>query len=262
MTIDFHTHLFPDKLAEKTVEHLAKISGYKPNSNATSSGNINIMDKYNIDKSVVCNIATNVKQTENVNRFAAETDKNDRFVSFGSVHPDCDFEYYLDFLKERGIKGIKLHPDYQGFFIDDKKLNRLYEAVLRRDFVLIFHTGVDEGIGEPVHATPERIKNVISVFRGERVVFAHMGGFKMSESAMELLCSEPIFFDTSCNERFVPFDFFEGMVKAHGTDKVLFGTDLPWSDPAVGLERIRKLNISEEEKEMILGKNAERLLRL
>ncbi len=260
MTLDFHTHLFPDKLAEKTIAHLSEISGYAPNSDATVIGNMKVMDKCKIDKSVVCNIATNVKQTENVNRFAIEVDKNPRFVSFGSVHPDCDYKYYLALLQENGIKGIKLHPDYQGFFIDDKKMGAIYEEILKRDFVLIFHTGVDDGVGEPAHATPERIKNVIGMFRNEKVVLAHMGGFKMCEESAEKLIGEPIFLDTSCNEGFMPIEIFEKMIKEHGADRILFGSDLPWTNPKVGLERVNLLNISNAEKEMILGKNAEMLL--
>lgn len=262
MIIDFHTHMFPDKLAARTIAGLSEKSGYKPNSDATVTGNIKVMDEFGIDKSVVCNIATNAKQTENVNRFALEVNKNDRLISFGSVHPDCDYIYFLDKLKAEGIKGIKLHPDYQGFFIDDKKMSQIYEAILKRNFVLIFHTGTDEGIGEPTHATPKRIKNVMSMFRGEKVVLAHMGSFKMWDDVKETLLGEDVYFDTSCSERYISEDEFENAVRAHGADKILFGSDLPWSDPKKGIERINSLNISNEDKSKILGKNAERLLGL
>ena len=153
--------------------------------------------------SVVCNIATNAKQTENVNKFAVEIDKNPHITSFGSVHPDSDYEYFLDKLKDSGIKGIKLHPDYQGFFIDDAKMQPIYEAILKRGFVLIFHAGVDDGIGDPVHATPERIKNIIEMFRGEKAVFAHMGGFRVWNDVCRYLLDEDVFFDTSCSAGFI-----------------------------------------------------------
>lgn len=262
MIIDFHTHMFPDNLAERTISHLAEKSGFKPYSDATENGNIHAMDKYGIDTSVVCNIATNSKQTENVNKFAVRINQNERFVSFGSVHPDCDYIYFLDFLKDNNIKGIKLHPDYQNFFIDDKKMRKIYEEILKRDFVLIFHTGVDDGIGEPTHATPERIKNIIGMFRGEKVVLAHMGGFKMWESVCENLLGEDVFFDTSCNEHYIPFDVFENIVKTHKPEKILFGTDMPWTNPTNGIEVINKLNITQAEKDNILGGNAKKLLGL
>ena len=262
MIIDFHTHMFPDKLAEKTISHLSELSGYKPYSNATESGNVAVMDKHGIDISVVCNIATNAKQTENVNKFAVHVNQNDRLISFGSVHPDCDYIYFLDMLKENGIKGIKLHPDYQGFFIDDAKMSKIYEEILKRDFVLIFHTGYDDGIGEPIHAAPERIKNIMSMFRGEKVVLAHMGSFKMYERVCENLLGEDVFFDTSCSEAYIPQEKFEEMIKEHSPEKILFGTDLPWTNPEWGLECVNKLNISNEDKSKILGENAVKLLRL
>lgn len=262
MIIDFHTHMFPEKIAERTIANLAEKSGYKPNSDATETGNVKVADKCGTDICVVCNIATNERQTANVNKFAIELNKNERLVSFGSVHPECDCVYFLDLLKENGIKGIKLHPDYQNFFIDDIEMQKIYEEILKRDFVLIFHTGIDDGIGEPTHATPERIKKVISMFRGEKVVLAHMGSYKMYESVYENLLGEDVFFDTSCNENYIPFDKFEEMIKLHSADKILFGSDLPWTNPETGINRINMLNISKEEKEKILGINAAKLLGL
>lgn len=262
MIIDFHTHMFPDFLAAKTIPYLAEISKFPNHTDGTLKGTVESMDKYGIDKSVVCNIATNAKQTENVNNFAIEINKNDRLISFGSVHPDCDYIYFLDKLKDCGIKGIKLHPDYQGFFIDDVKMQKVYEEILKRGFVLIFHSGVDDGIGEPVHATPERIKNVIGMFRGEKTVFAHMGAFRLWDEVCRYLIEEDVYFDTSCSAGFIEPSMFEKMVVSHGTDKILFATDLPWTNPEEGIAEIKGLNISEEEKKNILGNNALKLLEI
>lgn len=262
LVIDFHTHMFPDSLAAKTIPYLSKLSGFDSQTDGTLNGTLESMRENGIDLSVVCHIATNAKQTDNVNKFAIEISKNPSLISFGSVHPDCDYVYYLDKLKEEGIKGIKLHPDYQGFFIDDLKMQTVYEAILKRGFVLIFHSGVDDGIGEPVHASPERIKNVISMFRGEKAVFAHMGGFRLWDGVCEYLLDEDIYFDTSCSVGFIESDKFELMVKNHGTDKVLFASDLPWTKPKDGIKEIMSLNIADEEKENILANNAIKLLNI
>lgn len=262
MIIDFHTHMFPDALAAKTIPYLAQKSGYINMTDGTLDGTIESMDQNGIDKSVVCNIATNAHQTEKVNAFAIEIDKNDRIISFGSVHPDCDYEYYLDILKDNGIKGIKLHPDYQDFFIDDAKMSKIYEAILKRGFVLIFHTGVDDGFGEPVHASPERIKRVMPMFRGEKVVLAHMGGFKLWDKVCKFLAGEDVYLDTSCSAGFMTREMFEKMVLAHGVDKILFATDTPWTKPADGIEEINALNISDAEKKNIFSGNAQKLLGL
>jgi len=262
MIIDFHTHMFPDALAAKTIPYLSEISGFKNQTDGTLKETIENMDKTGVDKSVVCNIATNPKQTENVNNFAIEINKNPRLISFGSVHPDCDYVYFLDKLKDSGIKGIKLHPDYQKFFVDDKKMQPVYEAILKRDFVLIFHSGVDDGMGEPVHCSPERIKNVIGMFKGEKTVFAHMGAFRLWDGVCEQFLGEDVYLDTSCTVGFLEQEKFEEMVKIHGSNKLLFASDLPWTDPLEGIKGINKLNIPQEEKENIFGNNAMKLLGL
>ncbi len=262
MIIDFHTHMFPDELAEKTIPYLSKISGFKNHTDGTLKGTIEKMNSCGVDKSVVCNIATNARQTENVNNFAIKTLKNPNLIPFGSVHQDCDYIYFLDKLAHNGIKGIKLHPDYQQFFIDDIKMQAIYEEILKRGFVLIFHSGVDDGIGEPVHATPERIKNVLGMFRGEKVVFAHMGGFRLWEGVEKYILGEDIFLDTSCSMGFMEQENFQKMVIEHGTDKILFASDLPWTDPALGIGQIKSLNICEDKKADILGNNAIKLLAL
>lgn len=262
MIIDFHTHMFPDSLAEKTIQHLSQTSDFPNQTNGTMQGTIENMEKSGVDLSVVCNIATNAKQTENVNKFAVEIDKNPKLISFGSVHPDCDWSYFLDWLKENQIKGIKLHPDYQGFFVDEPRMQKIYEAILKRGLVLIFHTGFDDGIGEPVHASPRRLKSILPMFRGEKVVFAHMGGFRRWEGVCEHLLGEDVFFDTSCSAEFMGFSQFEKMIRIHTPEKVLFATDLPWTNPEQEIRKIQSLCISQEEKEKILGENARQLLGL
>lgn len=262
MIIDFHTHCFPDELARKTIPHLSKISGFLNVTDGTLGGILENMQKNNVDVSVVLNIATNPHQEEKVNDFAISLDKNKNIVSFGSVHPEGNWEYTLDKLKDNGIKGIKLHPDYQGFFIDEARMNPVYEGILKRDFVLIFHTGVDDGIGEPTHATPERIKNVLGMFRSQKVVLAHMGGFRMQSEAFEKIVGEDIYLDTSCSAEFIEKDYFEKMVISHGVDKILYATDLPWTNPQKEIGLIESLDISKEEKEKIFYKNAYKLLNL
>ena len=263
MIIDFHTHMFPDKLAERTIVKLSEAADIKNHTNGTLLGTLQKMKECGVSKSVVCNIATNEKQTGNVNKFAVEINKNPEIISFGSVHPDCDFVYFLDFLRDNGIKGIKLHPDYQQFFIDDKKMQKVYENILKRDFVLIFHTGIDDGVEGPTHASPERIKNTLGTFRSEKVVFAHMGGFRMWDDVTEKLIGEDIYFDTSCTAGYMPPEKTEQLIIAHGTDKILFASDLPWTDPAEGIREIEQMkHLNSEEKMDIFFRNAEKLLNI
>ena len=263
MIIDFHVHVFPDKIANgaiKTLSERAKIPAYTDGSLGDTTSK---MENAGVDIAVVQSIATNVKQTKNVNNFAIEIDKCDNIVAFGSIHPDDpDYKSELDRLHDSGIKGIKLHPDYQDFFIDEKRMIPIYEYILKKGFVLLFHSGLDAGLPSPVHATPERIKNVLSMFCGEKVCFAHMGGFNMHEKLMEVLMGKDIYIDTSCVAEFVGNEVFMELLKAHRCDRVLFATDSPWNSFDSAVKNIKSLDIDDEYREMILSENAKKLLEM
>lgn len=260
MVIDFHTHMFPETLAERALAELSKKCGIAPFEGGSLPKTRAQMQKCGVGTSVVLNIATNPKQMRNVNRFAIEVNQEPDFVAFGSVHPEGDWQYELDWLKDEGILGIKLHPDYQGFFIDEPKMQKIYEEILSRGFILIFHSGVDWGMPEPVHASVKRQKNVLGMFRGEKVVFSHSGGFDQWDEALEHICGEDIYLDTSMTRGFLAKEKREELYRAHAGDKLLFGTDSPWAPLAEEIEGIRALNFDEEWKEQVLYRNAEKLL--
>ncbi|MBE7044340.1 MAG: amidohydrolase [Ruminococcaceae bacterium] len=262
MIIDFHTHAFPDALAEKTIPVLSKNSGLAPAGNGKISGTLLSMQNHGIDYSVICNIATNAKQTANVNRFAISLLEIPGIIPFGSVHPDSDYIEQLDILKDAGIRGIKMHPDYQQYFIDDTKVIPIYEEILKRDFVLIFHTGKDYGVGEPTRATPARCKALMPMFRGEKVVLAHMGGFAIWDEVLELLVDEDVYFDTAALVGVMEEPMYKELLRRHNQDKVLFATDFPWENPKDSLELLKRQVTDETQLAKILGENAKRLLNL
>ncbi len=262
MVIDFHVHLFPDKLAERAMSELTARANVVAHSNGTVADTRASMKNDGVDISVIQNIATNAHQMHNVNLFAIELDKEPDFVSFGSVHHEGDWQYELDMLSDSGIKGIKLHPDYQKFYINDPKMQPIYEGILKRNFVLMFHAGLDIGYPDPIHCTPQRAAETLGLFRGEKVVFAHSGGFDMWEDVKKYLISEDIYIDTSMTNGYLEKDKHEELYRAHNENKILFATDFPWSGFKEEIAAIRALNMSEEWKEKVLHKNAERLLGL
>lgn len=263
MVIDFHVHMFPDSMAKKTIDSLAERSGLVPNSDGTADVTAQKMKRAGVAKAVHQNIATNPRQMHKVNDFAIETNKREEFISFGSVHPEAeDYEYELDRICEAGLLGIKLHPDYQNFFIDSPKMQPIYEAALKRGLAIMFHAGVDIGLPEPVHATPKAIAKTLGLFSGEKVVFAHMGSFKMNDEALTYIIGQNVYIDTSCMADFGEKNKWEQMLKAHKPDKILFATDFPWGDFSHEIEAIHNLDISNELKENIFYKNAKTLLQL
>ena len=263
MIIDFHVHMFPDAMAQKTIDILAEKAKLTAYSDGSVSMTLAKMQKAGVTKAVHQNIATNPRQMKKVNDFAIYTNQLDAFVSFGSVHPDApDYEAELDRLCEAGIRGIKLHPDYQQFFIDDVHMQPIYEAALKRGLIILFHTGLDYGLPDPVHATPEAVSHTLGLFSGEKVVFAHMAGFSMNEEAVEHVIGRDVYIDTSCMTGFAEPEMFKMMLEAHKPDKILFATDFPWNNFEREVHSIENMPLAPTLKQNILWKNAEKLLGL
>ena len=264
MIIDFHVHAFPDALAAKALPLLSKCSGgVKPNYDATISGLENYLAKNNVDYAVVLNIATNPHQEKKVNDFAISLLEKKNIIPFGSVHPDSPYALSeLERLAKAGIRGIKLHPDYQHFFVDDEKMFPIYKKIAELGFITVFHAGVDIGYPKPVHCTPERLLRVLDLFDDAPVVAAHFGGWLLWDSVLEDLCGTKVYLDTAFSSGKMPPDYAKELIKTHGADKVLLGSDMPWSDTLDEVRFVQSLDLSAEDEEKILSNNAKRLLNI
>ncbi len=263
MIIDFHVHMFPDKITQNTIKVLAERSGLTPFSDGSVACTMNAMKEAGVTHFVHLNIATNPHQMQKVNDFAIMTNQYPDITSFGSIHPDAEnFEYELDRLQDVGIRGIKLHPDYQDFFVDEPRMQAVYEAILKRDFILLFHAGLDIGLPEPVHASPKAIHNTLGLFSGEKVVFAHLGCIEFWEEGLELLIGKDIYIDTSNGPTYAPPGVLKEILTAHPAGKILFASDFPWSTPKNDVSAIQNLDISDALKENIFCQNAKSLLHL
>jgi len=261
MLIDCHTHCFPEKIAEKAIAKLSFASGgLKNNTDGTLTGLKKSMAEGNVDISVVLNIATNEKQQKSVNDFAAEINSREGIIAFGSVFPDSkDALCELERIKEMGLKGVKLHPDYQGFFVDDEKMKPIYKKISRLGLVTVFHAGFDYGFPPPYGATPERMEKALCWFDSP-VIAAHWGGVGCYDEVLCRLCGKDIYFDTSFGYSQMPKYHAEKILEKHGTDRILFGTDTPWHTPEMELRLLSTLGLTEVEMEKITHENAEKLL--
>ena len=205
MIIDFHTHAFPDRIYERTIEILeSNVVKYSQKIHkAAGSGNIDglktDMDKYGIDISVVLPIATSPKQTESIIAFADSVNAcNDKIISFASLHPMNESpEDIVKKIAEMGFSGIKLHPDYQDFYIDSPESIRILKECEKCGLTVILHPGHDHGCAPPRHCTPKRLSNLLGVLSCNNIVCAHMGGWEMWDEAMEFVIGKPFMIDTS-----------------------------------------------------------------
>lgn len=263
MVIDFHTHAFPDKIASRAVEKLAEASGgLTPYTDGTADGLAARMRESGVDVSVVLSIATNAHQQRSVNDFAAELNKREEFVAFGSVYPTApDAFEEVERIAALGLKGIKLHPDYQGFSADDESLFPLYRKISSLGLITVFHAGVDYGFAPPYGGTPEKMAKAIRVFETP-VVAAHFGGVDSYAETLTHLCGENVYFDTSFGYSMMPKYYALKILEKHGVDKMLFGTDSPWHTAEMERRLLSTLSLTDEELSKIYTENAKHLLHL
>lgn len=261
MLIDFHTHCFPEKIAEKALEKLSFSSGgLEYHTDGTVDGIRCSMQEGGVDVSVVLNIATNAHQQKSVNDFAASINNEKDIFAFGSVFPYSEDVFSeLERIKELGLKGVKLHPDYQGFDVDDTKMKPIYKKIGELGLITVFHAGFDYGFPPPYGATPEKLKTALEWFSSP-VIAAHWGGVNCNEGVLNLLCGENIYFDVSFGYSMLPRYYAEKIIEKHGADKILFGTDTPWHTPKMELRLLNNLNLSTEDFAKITHLNAKRLL--
>lgn len=263
MLIDFHTHAFPPKIAAAAVAKLSwAAGGLEPQTDGTVASLKAEMDRDGVDISVVHAIATNPAQQKKVNDYAMEMNRDPRIVAFGSVHPDApDALEELERIKEAGLKGVKLHPEYQQFYANDEKMKLIYRKISQLELITMFHAGQDYGFPPPYHGNPEHLLGALKWLDGP-VVAAHWGGFNSYPEVLEKLCGTDIWFDLSFGYSALPRVIAQKIVEKHTPDKLLFGSDMPWHRPSWELRLINTLDLSENDREKIFFRNAQKLLQL
>ena len=264
MLIDFHTHVFPEKIAARAVAKLSHdAGGLLPQTDGTAASLKEEMKKDGISLSVVHSIATSPKQQNNVNSFAIELDQDPDFVAFGSVHPDApDALEELERIHDAGLKGVKLHPEYQGFYANDEKMIPIYKKISSLGLITIFHAGFDYGFSPPYHCMPEHLLAAVK-WLDSPVVAAHWGGLNCGTQVIDKLCGiQQLWLDTSFGYGTLPKPIAQAIIDKQGTDRILFGSDMPWHRPSWEIRLLDSLDISSEDRNKIYYQNAKALLAL
>ncbi len=270
MIIDFHTHQFPDKIAEKTIGMLAAKGGHTPHTNGTAADLTRVLTEAGVDLGVVLPVVTKPSQFDTVNECAAALHEvYPNLLSFGGIHPeDGDIKAHVAKIAALGLKGIKIHPDYQGVMIDDERYVRIAKEALAHGLMIVTHAGVDDGFPETVHCPADRAARFLdAVYDGKNpdrpmIVFAHGGANRTYDEALRYLGDKNVFFDLAAITAYTDPATVEKIIRTHGAERILFASDCPWGSPLQAADFVRALTISEADKEAILGGNAARALGL
>ncbi len=280
MVIDFHTHCFPDKIAAVAIDKLSRAAKIAPHTAGTLNGLLESMAQNGVDCAVLLPVATHAGQTEHINDFAAQlTEKySGMILSFGGIHPDYDnYRHELSRIKNLGLKGIKIHPVYQDTDITDCKFLRILDRAAELGLIVVTHAGFDIGFPGIDRCSAQMIAEVAEKIGAFKLVAAHMGGWRQWEAAIRYLAATHVYIDTAFSfGRITPAhdenpdrkrlqmlcaDDFSRFVAAFSAERILFGTDSPWSDQGGTADFINNLpDLAEADKEKIMGGNARQLL--
>jgi predicted TIM-barrel fold metal-dependent hydrolase len=260
VSIDFHTHAFHPKIAGKVLEQLEDHYGISPVGTGQADDLLARLDAAGLDRAVVLAAATAPAQVIPANNWAMELKRTQpRIVPFGTIHPgypDCEGE--LDRLERAGIKGIKIHADFQGFRLDDPALFPVLEA-MRGRFTALFHVG-DRLPPHKNPSCPAKLAAIHRDFPGLVIVAAHLGGYLHWPEALEHLAGSDIYLDTSSTLPFLDDGLLSAILDRHPPERVLFGSDYPLFDPACEIESLRvRLRLSDAALERLLA-NGDALL--
>lgn len=258
---DFHTHAFPDGLAERAMGTLVeKTGGEKPYHDGRVSSLINSMDRAGIKRSVVCSIATRPAQFEHILGWSREI-RSDRIVPFPSFHPsDPDFKDRIRAIKAEGFRGVKLHPYYQDFVLDDDSMMPIYEGLHEAGLIIVMHTGFDIAFDRIRKADPQRILNVIERFPGIRLVTTHLGGWEQWDEVEDLLIGKEIWMEISFALQLMGPERTKELILRHPAGYLLFGTDSPWTGQSESMGLFNQMGLETDLREAVLSANAARLL--
>ncbi len=258
--IDFHTHIYPEKIVLHATEYLSDTFGKDAEWPGSTENLLIFGMAAGISKFVVLPVAMKESQVRKINEFViGEASQYEQIIPFGALHAaQNNIIEEIDFMKQAGIKGIKIHPNQQGFALDDSRLFDAYSYLSELGMPILFHCG-------DLHSdlsNPPRLKKVIAQFPRLKIVAAHFGGWQVFDQAYDLLRKENIHFDMSSSMYIMGLKKTAKFIRHYGAEKIFFGTDFPLCDQSAEIERFLMLDIPDTDKECIAYQNAAEFLEI
>lgn len=258
--IDFHCHVYPDAIAPKAAESIRQF--YHLGEDAMDgkvSTLLEMSDRAGVTDFVILPVAMRPDRVRHINDFIlSQVAVQPRFYGFGTVHAAMDgITDEVAYIMEKGLRGLKLHPDSQVFAIDDDRLFPVYEMAQDK-LPILFHMG-DTRFD---YSHPARLRKVLELFPRLQVIAAHFGGYSMYDIAEQELKGTDCFFDVSSSLRFMEPGAAEGYIRRYGVERFVYGSDFPMWNPVTEMEHFLRLKLTDGEFEQIAHITAENLLQI
>lgn len=253
MRVDVHTHAFHPKIAAKVVAQLEGHYKVKPIGTGEWADLEPRLDRAGIDQCFIHSAATTPQQVIPANRWAVSLLENHRIVPFGTMHPEFEqMDEELAYIYDHGIRGIKLHPDFQGFRLDDPALMPFFAAI-EGEFTLLVHIG-DRMPPNENPTCPWKIAAIKRKFPRLRIIAAHLGGFFHWQYVVEAMKGLEIYMDTSSSLFGIPQPILEDIFNSFPRHLFLFGSDYPLFDPSDEIVHLQeRMRFTDTELEEILA---------
>ncbi len=260
--IDAHAHIYPEKIAAKATDTIGIFYDIKMDMPAgTAEKLLETGKRAGITRYVVHSVATTAHQVRSINTFLkGEINAHPEFIGFITLHQDLTEEEInaeVEWALSNGFHGIKLHPDFQKFNIDDESAERFYRAAEGK-LPILFHIGDDRYD----FSKPYRLAKMAKKYPGLNFIAAHFGGYRCWHESEIYKGLNNVYFDTCSSLPFITSERAKELIDLHGADRFFFATDFPMWDATAELERFNKIPLTEKEREMILSGNIKRLLNI
>ena len=259
MIIDAHCHVWPDHIAPQVLAQ--RPAGLDPTHDGTVAGLVRTLDAAGIDMAMTLAIANVAKNVDRTNEFIGTVDRT-RFIPFGTVHPDLPVEHNLRSLRDNGIRGVKLHPLFQGLSLGDPAVHDLLRALASDGVTVITHAGAGGNADANERGAPKHLRTIIDTIPDLTLIACHYGGYHRIDEAEELVVGARVVLETSWPPRLADFDpqRLREIIARHGADRVVYGSDWPMTDPAAEIAAIRALGLDRADEDAVLGGNLARIL--
>jgi predicted TIM-barrel fold metal-dependent hydrolase len=259
MIVDAHCHVWPDHIAPQVLA--SRPSNLDPVHDGTITGLRRTMDAAGVDHAMCLGVAATARTVERTNEFIGSVDRA-QFTPFGTVHPELPVDVNLKSLGDNGIRGVKLHPLFQDLSLADPRVIELLQALAGAGITVITHAGAGGSAEANERGAPAALRAALDAVPDLTLIACHFGGYHELDAAEELIVGSRAYLETSWPPRVGDLDArrIRDLIRRHGADRVVFGSDWPMADPSAEIASVRALGLDNSETDAILGGTLAQLL--